>query len=322
MLGKDKEISNKKTVLSEINDSLNQSKNPAIEYILVRGFVQVPLLFGYGICFNNYGHSAVRYTRPDTGEDVVMNITDSPELVEFINTEDYFYGIQQNGQQEALYNREMITLRVENLPERNIIDMHNYYLSLMNQDKRFNICFGPVYNSIRKIMFFFNFKIFERGNCAKWTSEGLKRAKVVTNVSLFPKSVWINMYENHYKTDIGDIDNMNTIFYKRIRHASRSYGKDFNPIDGVAPLQGIRNILYNNLMLYCNRVVEVPQDSETAVVTKNIRHQPNKLRNVVNNKLFICGSAISTLVLSGIALRRRRMKAGRGLFTRRSFFKQ
>lgn len=67
-------ITNKSTVLREIDAALGCSKPPAVEYLLVRPFSIIRIPFtNVGICWNSFGHSAVRYTLP-SGEEVVSDL--------------------------------------------------------------------------------------------------------------------------------------------------------------------------------------------------------------------------------------------------------
>ncbi len=84
----------------------------------------------------------------------------------------------------------------------------------------------------------------ERGNCARWTSKGLEKAGVLTRISMWPKSIWINMFENCRKTEAKSPANVSVVAYRRIRHAKMSYGLNADPLKAVAPLQSIRSLLY------------------------------------------------------------------------------
>jgi hypothetical protein len=70
------EIANKSSMLAEIDAALGVDSPPAVEYLLVLPpplYWLPPPFSGFGLDWNNYGHSAVRYTLP-TGEQKVMNI--------------------------------------------------------------------------------------------------------------------------------------------------------------------------------------------------------------------------------------------------------
>ena len=116
-------ITNKETILQEINASQGKSANPCIEYIITRPFGYLKLPFELGN-YNTFGHSAVRYTQPD-GKDVVCNIEGKEKgklFIRFYEPSEYFYGTdpERNGSQKGVYQRDFIGIRVENVPvERN-----------------------------------------------------------------------------------------------------------------------------------------------------------------------------------------------------------
>jgi hypothetical protein len=305
-------ISNKDTILDEINESLGK-QNPSVEYILVKPFAMVKLPFGYGFSYNAYGHSAVRYTDP-SGRDVVMNIEgkkDGVFMVQFYDANEYLYGTDsnKNGSQKGVYNRDMMGIRVEDISKENVIAMHNYFLELRDQEqkhmKKFNIIFGPIINFIGK---FVSLPVIHRsptqttagrnceyGNCAKWTSEGLKRAGVVTSVSVWPKSIFIDIFENYKKTNVKKRDNMNVVYYKRPEKAKLAYGRDAYALEGVAPFQALRSFVYSDLTKYANRYVTVGKDDTHASISVNpFPKDPNYIRNLLNNTYFIMGSVVIT----------------------------
>jgi hypothetical protein len=58
-------ISNKDTVLSEIDRVLGVSKAPDVEYFYVKPYCWFRIPFtSWGISYNSYGHAAVRYHPP------------------------------------------------------------------------------------------------------------------------------------------------------------------------------------------------------------------------------------------------------------------
>ncbi|KJE91653.1 hypothetical protein CAOG_02761 [Capsaspora owczarzaki ATCC 30864] len=300
------EVSNKATLLSDVDGALGRSKPPALEYILVMPFSAVRLGFGYGLSYNSFGHAAVRYTLPD-GKQVVMNINGKGgigvPMVQFCTPEEYFLSTHYSpaSEQRGLYNRTMISVRVEHVPEERILAMHKYFQRLEEESRaqraKFEIVLSPILNFVRWVL---PFDLAERGNCAFWTSKGLKEAGVVQHVSMWPKSIWIDMFENSTRSaGIGGRDNMNVVAYRRIKHAQLSYGVDADPIEAVAPLQSARAFLYWNLERFANVVVEVPQGSTRATVAvRENPVQPSPWRNLVNNKLII----FSSVALTGVVI--------------------
>lgn len=298
------EISNKDTIFSEIDKALGVSKPPALEYILVMPFSSffVPFL-GFGINMNAYGHAAVRYTLPD-GRGVVMNVEgkkDKRPMIQFSSPENYIYGTKYSGggqEQRGCYNRAMISVRIESVPDEDILNMHNYFCTLQSsavqEISKFNIIFGPLSNFLRKCV---PFEVAERGNCAFWTSKGLKEARVLSSTSMWPKSLWIHLFENtNMFTD--KKKNVHVVSYRRIKHATLSYGVDAEAVTAVAPLQSLRSIFYWNLERFANAIVEVPETSLRAVVRPiPDAVPPSPIRNLVNNWGVILLSVVVTGVL-------------------------
>jgi len=327
-------ISNLSTILDEINDKLEVRKNPSIEYLLVRPFSNFSFLnsgvdyisetgeFGYfydtdfsgqgiknlsidfhgiGINYNTLGHSAVRYTTPD-GRDIVVNIQgkeikngEKVVMVRFYDAKEYLYGKtrEKSGAQAGVYNRDIIGIRVEDVDSEKIRLMHNYFLSLIEDEKiglvKFNIIFGPFFNLFREI-----FQLAEYGNCAKWISGGLYRAGVSTSISIFPKSILVDMFENYEKTSAKSKDNIHIVYYQKPTHLYPIYGLNYNYLfEEVAPFQYLRSYLYFDLEKYANVIVTIPKQSKTALVT--INNDPivqSKTRNIVNNSGFIMTSTL------------------------------
>lgn len=298
------EISNKNSILDEIDNAIGCKSK--IEYILVRPTSVIRLPFGYGLAFNGYGHAALRYRLPN-GKDIVMNIEgkkDGRNMVKFYSPEEYFFGLHQDNKAEQLgiYNRDMITIRVHNVPDEKIVAMHEFFMDLHNRhslgEAKFNIILGPLYNSIRKV--FPN--MAQIGNCARWTSEGLLKAGVTTNLSIWPKSIWINMFENYKDTEIKEKDNMDVVYYERIPHAYHEYGLpgDNKCIDMVSPLQSLRSISYINMYPFSRVRVNVPKSTTIARININKNPaQPSQFRNIVNSKYAIGSSTIGSLYLIG-----------------------
>lgn len=63
------------------------------------------------------------------------------------------------------------------------------------------------------------FEIAERGNCAYWTSQALHRASILPTFSLFPKHVWVKVFE---RMGYFDKDNINVVSYRRVKHSVAS----------------------------------------------------------------------------------------------------
>lgn len=294
-------IANRDTIFQEIDKSLEKSKPPAVEYLIARphsGFT----VFGYGFNFNWYGHSAVIYTMPD-GTRKAFNIVGGKghdELVNFHTPEEYMFS--RNSDQGGVFNRNFISIRVEDVPPENILKMDKKFQEVKDMavqgNAKFDIVLGPVFNFMRS---FFP-TMAERGNCARWTSLGLQEAGLVTRRSLWPKSIFIDMLENTKKTAAKSYDNVNIVSYKQIEHVKKDYGTDGkNPIELVSPLQTMRNLLYWNLDAYARATVDVTYPDNHARVT--VKHpdlikKPSEVRNLlVNHPVAVVACGVTTALV-------------------------
>lgn len=321
-------ISNKNTILQEIDRTLGYNKNPDIEYLLSRPYTFIPLPFGYGINYNSYGHSAVRYNL--NGLDIVVNVEGKKKnkvMIVFYDAKEYLYGVDysKNGEQRGVYNRNIVGTRIENVPQEKILAMHNYFLDLQTQEKnglkKFNLFMGPVINffirgTIKWCKNFDkkmeeNYQItnsfnsdhvskIEYGNCAKWISEGLKKADICTATKTWPKSILVDIFENYKKSDV------NIVCYQQPNHSVLTYGfRKFTLFESVAPIQPLRDYLYSNLTHYAKCTVTIPSDGIKAIVTKTDSHaKPNKIRNLVNNNITVILSSLIFGPLSFLLLKK------------------
>lgn len=299
-------ISNKDTILSEIDQSLGYKKPPDLEYILVRPYSRLRIPFtGYGINYLTFGHSAVRYTLPETGQQVVVNIEGKKEgtnMVQFRDPTEYFYGtdFKYTGEQLGVYNRAMVTVRVQDVQPEKIMEMHQYFLRLQQDFEKGHKAFyilplharefaSKIYNKLCSI------PMIQYGNCARWTSEGLQHAGIITHKSYWPKAIWINMFENYKKTQIKSLDNMSVISHRLIKHAKRKEGITDPVISMVAPFQTFRTISYFNPEKFAHRIIEVPPNSIEAKIIKIEKPKPpSDLRNILNGKFMIGISSLLT----------------------------
>jgi hypothetical protein len=296
-------ITNKSTILEDIDKAVNKKK-PSIEYIVVLPYSHFRIPFtNWGVNYNTYGHSALRYSfTDDSGKvnDITMNIeakvdrkiaTPRPEIVCFYKPEDYLFTTKS--QQGGIFNRSMISVAYYDVPNQNIKNMHNYFETLREESKhgkkKFDIILGPIINFARCL--FPN--ISERGNCAKWTSEGLKVAGVINRTHIWPKNLWITLFEKQnlgYKPTV--------VYYKNIPDCKRLYGDPSNIISQTAPFQYIRDLTYRNPSSFADCIVSVPSGTSTAEIQINPNPiQPSPTRNIVNHPAFIITNVTLTSLL-------------------------
>eukprot|EP01104_Vermistella_antarctica_P011585 TRINITY_DN3250_c0_g1_i1.p1 TRINITY_DN3250_c0_g1~~TRINITY_DN3250_c0_g1_i1.p1 ORF type:complete len:435 (-),score=87.15 TRINITY_DN3250_c0_g1_i1:96-1295(-) len=329
------EVSNRNDVLREVDRALGRTSPPAVEYLFVRPFSSFRIPFtNIGIGYNFYGHSAVRYRLPN-GEEKIMNIVGKDcelggKIVTFVDPSDYLFSThfhsKQTSSQMGLYNRSIVSVRVEEAADEDILKMHEYFVGLEKRsedsDAKFDMVFGPLYNFVRAHTRIPG--VVERGNCARYTSKGLHEGGFVQNVSMWPKSIWIHMFENRRHQKLTPVSkcpqtatstistspahaeecpqpamkNVNVVSYRRIKHAQLTHGVNAKAIEAVAPLQSLRSFVYWNLEWFADVVVEVPEGTTYATVTRvDDPVPPSSLRNIMNSPYTIGTSVCITGLL-------------------------
>lgn len=193
---------NKDSALREINFALNAS-NGFVE----TGYTVPPWRKIWNTNFdtnnNPYGHSFIRYVFPN-GEDHLVNIVNNKsrqqkvKMVNFVDPTEYFFGdptkaMEIGSEQGGIHKRSFTTLRIENVNEENLKKLHDYFLNLKERDERGETGFALVIPHI--LNFFGKFmKWPEYGNCATWSSRGLKNSGIIDFTSMFPKFLILKMF--------------------------------------------------------------------------------------------------------------------------------
>lgn len=319
-------IDNIDTILDDIDEIAcklhnKESRRPDVEVILARPYSRYNVGWGFGIDFNLWGHTAVRYRNPDTGEDLIFNIDarKQGEMGQFYQPKEYFYGTDpaKNGEQKGVYNRPFMSIRIEYVSDESLRKLHQHYKSVekgsQEGTKKFNMIAGPILRFVRKFA-----DIPEYGNCAEWATMGLKKAGLVTGVSQWPTAVILDIFENQDSIADGREDNCTVVYYEKPPHSNLSYGIKKEPVyKSISPFQYPRSLLYGDLRKYVNVFVRVDEDSTTARVIENpLPWQPNKIRNLTNHHLFATASIIATPFLVRYGIRRGWQTASRVFFRR------
>ena len=179
------EISNKETILDEINQSIGCDSNPDLEIILAEATLKtnVSLITSIASFFGRFGHIAVRYRLPkgnstlfrenkdNTTDDIVMNIVGLSDrsMVNFLDANEYFFGINKftsSNEQGGIYNRHFYGLRIEKLNEDNdylLKTLHSYYVALEQQSNssikigKFRLVGGRIASLLTYIPFIHDF---------------------------------------------------------------------------------------------------------------------------------------------------------------------
>lgn len=298
-------ILNKDTFLTEIDNELG--RKPCLEYFITYpiGYWNIP--FGMGtVTYNSYGHSSLRYIDPD-GNDVVANI-EAKEVgkpfIQFYKTAEYLYGVvpETCGAQRGVYNRNIVGIRVYGVKEENMKEMHKHILNLIQMEHKkieFNIVLGPVLNVIRS--YFPNFNMPEFGNCSKWTSTMLQKAGVLNRTFVWPRTVFIDIFEMAEKRGF-EID---VVFYEKPDHIKKpTLGVKSNGVlfEGIAPFQFMRNWMYSDLRHFSNIIVQskLMENGQTKAIIKRNNNvlKPDGFRNLLNNKYVIGMNMACSMYLS------------------------
>lgn len=268
-------IANKDAILPAVDAALGVSRPPALEYIWVRPLATKKVA-GFKLGPNPYGHSALRYTMPD-GTQKVMNIVGAAgrELVNFMKPQDYLYGtdnFDEGSEQGGVYNRGMVSVRIERLPDEAILKLDRYFKVLDERSERgyvkFQLAFSDVMNALGAIL---PGHQAEKGNCARWTTMGLCAAGIMRAPSLWPKKVWIDLFKSARKADPS---NVHVVVYRRVAHAALTYGIPGEPAGLVAPFRWLLHRRYWDLEKFADAIVEVPEGATTAQVRRVERRRP------------------------------------------------
>jgi hypothetical protein len=290
------EISNKDSILQEIDEALGVSKPPDIEYIFVEPYSDFSLA-GIGIGRNPYGHAALRYTLP-SGEQILMNIVGVPgrQMVNFLDPVEYLYGtgfFEEGAEQRGVYNRTMVSVRIEQVEPEKILAMHKYFQELQKKSSEsaaeFSLLLSPVFEFLSSWL---PFSFPEKGNCAMYTSRGLKKGRISSHVSMWPKAIWVGLFED-YGTK--NPENVHVVCYRRVRHACRSYGDDSETISPIAPIFTWGNFWYLNLERFANIIVEVPAGTTRAEIC--VRESPARPSFFKYHRYSLTTSAIFGAIL-------------------------
>lgn len=132
-------ITNKDTILRDIDIALGRDSPPNLEVILTEHIAHVssPLTRFLHRTLLRFGHVAVRYTTSD-GQQRVFNIMgdfDEPDasMVNFVPPKEYMFGtagFDTFSQQGGVYNRPFVGVRIERVAAGAIDAMHAYFIAL------------------------------------------------------------------------------------------------------------------------------------------------------------------------------------------------
>jgi hypothetical protein len=265
------EISNKATILSDVDLALGVEKPPSVEIIHVENFCWsfVPVMH-----WNVFGHIAVRYTLGNQQYLVdIENVGFGKLIVNFLRPEDFFYGTQGfadgSNRLHGLYNRNMFGLRIETYNNDEVENMHEYFMALredaLTEKIGYSLFGSPLYEFMHKHV---SASIAIRGNCTEWITQGLHEASLIERLKFrFPKQAIVDIMERAetaQRKSFLSRDNINYVFYRRIGHAYHTYTGDPNnerAYSLVSPSDWAMNQKYFDLAEYADCIVHVPENT-------------------------------------------------------------
>jgi hypothetical protein len=226
-------VAKRKEIIPIISKNLQVDGRYCVEYIFTKPkwhhFLRMFVKDSHSTQ-NPYGHSAIRYLDPDTGEDTVMNVCGLKDhkLINFIPAEEYlFTEIQHPGnEQRGVFQRSFIGLRIENLSISQIKKLAEHYKELekKNLDKEVSFFLMPIplLNVVRRF-----FGKSEIGNCSYWTSQGLKKAKIISRGTSFPLLLFFQMLKQHLSSNFSKV---NIVSYLSLHHPTEPRGSFIYPM--------------------------------------------------------------------------------------------
>ena len=222
----DVDIENRSDLLPLVDAALGRSRPPAVEFIIASALTGNPDALPWPQRLfrgNPMGHALVAYRLPDgpvegydhvapelRGQRVVMNVANPAHLagvqgatriINFLSLEDMLFSAGSDdgscgSEQGGVFNRHFTGLRIEELPDADVLAMHHAFLSLASQQRTgrlsFSITGGQLRGGIRRLLNVGNRAL---GNCSVWTAAGLVAAGLIKRPSIFPGRVWAMMHE-------------------------------------------------------------------------------------------------------------------------------
>ena len=225
-------------IFDRINELLGRPRAP-VEYIYSLPYTNLYLPLGGRWVANRAGHAAIRYN-----ETIVSVSKYTKSDVMYYDPIEYLY----------MDKRDKISILIHDVPSENI---KTFY-----QDS--SIKYKPI--AITP----------DQGNCADWVSRALKKINILTHHHMFPKGIFIDLFENLPR------DQFSVVYYRQEESPAR---------DIVNPIQLFRNWVYSHPEKFADVIVDTTKDPPEIFLNPD-PVQPNKLRNVLNYKWTIIPSTI------------------------------
>jgi hypothetical protein len=253
-------ISNKATVMSQIDQAVGTGKPPAFELI----YCDMGPNTDFGFTLNPAGHMAARYTMPD-GTQKVFNVSGtslvSPLLIAFSKPEDYFFGTNFAATNGGVYDRSYYSIRIESLPPEQLAKLDAFYTGLAARGQDGTALFDMLSPQIQDAIH----RNADYGNCATWSSVGLHEASgLLSDVSMYPKEDWARLYK---EMKAKDPNNVHVVAYHSASSAVHVGGMNDRRNGPAAIWDPVMSVKYWNLEKLVDVAVDVPPASMEAVVS-------------------------------------------------------
>lgn len=238
-------ISNKDGILGELWGRLGRGRPPVVVGV-VRGSTP-------------FGHAFVAYEQDRGGgpELTVANIvwSDDVEMLNFLPLSEYLFGTahwQAENPERGAYNRDFILVPIFDRQTPDLRRMDAYFRDLRWRVREGTARFDLLTSRIRNAWSAWNpFSVTlralgvkrwkERGNCARWTCEGLKAGRILHNNTIWPPRILVRLLSG--KANVFPT-RMAVVCIPRIRHAKRSTRVNPDVPIRTNPLSWLRNLVH------------------------------------------------------------------------------
>lgn len=209
-------------------------ESPFVEYFFTKPAWRKIFSFinkkGSTSAVNPYGHASIRYCIPNK-LDVMMNVSGvkNDKLVNFFDSDKFLFtnSLEQGNEQGGIINRSFISIRINNICETKITQLHNYYQNLQDMNTKNIIGYDMILYMITNKFKFMN--MIEKGNCTYWTSKGMLEINLIEKVSNWPLMLWFRLLYERSKLDF---DNTDIIAYRSIKYKKEPTGAFVHPFFG------------------------------------------------------------------------------------------
>lgn len=236
-------ISNKDEILSELWQKLGRGRPPVVVGV-VRGSTP-------------FGHAFVAYERGEPPELTVANVvwSETQEMLHFLPLSEYLFGTHHwhvENPERGAYNRDFILVPIFDRVVPDLPRMDAYFEDLQRRAREGSARFDLLTSRIRNVWSAWNpFSVTlralgvkrwrERGNCARWTAEGLKAGRILRRNTIWPPRILVRLLSG--RADVFPT-RMAVVCVPRIRHARRTSHVDPDVPLRTNPLAWVRQKIW------------------------------------------------------------------------------